>query len=61
VEDVDPVDEDVPDDDQDGEMPGEMPNNGAGGLATGASVPWGSLGLMTSGLLAAGYAVLRRR
>lgn len=48
-------------DDQQAEMPEELPDTGAGGLATGASVPWGSLGLMTSGLLAAGYAVLRRR
>ncbi len=40
------------------EMPGKA---GGGGLATGASVPWGSLGLAASGLLAAGYAVLRRR
>ncbi len=48
-------------DDQQDEMPGEMPDTGAGGLATGASVPWGSLGLMTSGLLAAGYALIRRR
>jgi hypothetical protein len=39
----------------------EMPDAGAGGLATGASVPWGSMGLAASGLLAAGYAVLRRR
>ncbi|MDP9350718.1 MAG: hypothetical protein M3P51_04155 [Chloroflexota bacterium] len=47
--------------DQQGEMPGEMPHTGAGGLATGASVPWGTLGLAASGLLAAGYAVMRRR
>jgi hypothetical protein len=40
------------------EMPGKA---GGGGLATGASVSWGSLGLAASGLLAAGYAVLRRR
>ena len=38
-----------------------MPNNGGGGLATGASVPWGTMGLAASGLLAAGYAVVRRR
>jgi len=44
-----------------GEVPGKMPPTGAGGLAAGASVPWGSLGLAASGLLAAGYAVLRRR
>jgi len=43
------------------EMPDGMGNTGAGGFATGASVPWGSLGLAASGLLAAGYAVLRRR
>ena len=42
-------------------MPGEMPNKGAGGLTTGASVPWGTLGLAASALLAAGYAVIRRR
>ena len=47
--------------DQQGEMPEEMPDTGAGGLAPGAAVPWGSLGLAASGLLAAGYAVLRRR
>jgi hypothetical protein len=41
--------------------PPTMPTTGGGGLATGASVPWGSLGLAASGLLAAGYAVLRRR
>ena len=39
----------------------EMPDAGAGGLATGASVPWGTMGIAASGLLAAGYAVIRRR
>ncbi len=48
-------------DDQQAEMPEELPDTGAGGLATGAAVPGGSLGLAASGLLAAGYAVLRRR
>ncbi len=48
-------------DDQQGESPEEMPETGAGGLAPGASVPWGTLGLVASGLLAAGYAVIRRR
>jgi len=56
----DDTQEDVQDDQQ-GEMPEELPDTGAGGLATGASVPWGSFGLAASGLLAAGYAVLRRR
>ena len=39
----------------------EMPDAGAGGLATGASVPWGTMGIAASGLLAAAYAVIRRR
>ncbi len=43
------------------ETPGKMPPTGGGGLATGASVPWGTMSLAASGLLAAGYAVLRRR
>ncbi len=48
------------DDKQDEDQP-TMPDTGAGALTTGASVPWGSLGLAASGLLAAGYAVIRRR
>ncbi len=47
--------------DQQGESPDEMPDTGAGGLATGAALPWGPTGLAASGLLAAGYAVIRRR
>ncbi len=43
------------------EVPDGMGKSGAGGLATGASVPWGPIGLAASGLLAAGYAVLRGR
>ena len=39
----------------------EMPDAGAGGLSTGASIPWGTMGIAASGLLAAGYAVIRRR
>jgi hypothetical protein len=41
--------------------PPTMPTTGAGGLATGAGIPVAPLGLAASGLLAAGYAVLRRR
>ena len=48
-------------DDQQAETPEEMPETGAGGLAPGASVPWGTMGLAVSGLLAVGYAVIRRR
>lgn len=45
-----------------GQVPGGgMGKVGAGGLVTGASVPWGTMGLAASGLLAAGYAVIRRR
>jgi hypothetical protein len=42
-------------------MPTMPPKAGAGGLATGASVPWGTMGLAATCLLAAGYAVIRRR
>jgi len=56
-----PEPEETPEPEATKEMPGTMPNNGAGGLAAGASVPWASFGLVASGMLAAGYAVLRRR
>ena len=44
-----------------GQVPGGMGKSGAGGLAGGASVPLGMMGLAASSLLAAGYAVLRCR
>lgn len=44
-----------------GEMPEELPDTGAGGLATGASIPVGNAAAGLTMLVGAGYAVLRRR
>ncbi len=48
-------------DDQQGEMPEELPETGAGGLSPGATIPMGNAAAGLTGLLGAGYAVLRRR
>ena len=47
-------------DDQQGELPEELPDTGAGGLASGTSIPGGKPATGLTMLLGAGYAVLRR-
>lgn len=47
--------------DQHGQTPEEMPDTGAGGLATGATIPVGNAAAGLAMLIGAGYAVLRQR
>lgn len=47
--------------DDGGEMPEEAPETGAGGLASGAGVPWAPIAATGSLLLAGAYSVIRRR
>jgi hypothetical protein len=48
-------------DDQQGEMPEELPETGAGGLASGATIPVGNAAAGLVVLVGASYALLRRR
>ncbi len=56
-----PTTEEDAQDDQQGEMPDDMGDTGAGGLASGTTIPVGNAAAACTVLLGAGYAVLRRR